>query len=186
MYRNLADLTLGSEAKRNTAGSFFDIWLGFSVTGLLYGGLHCAAWSAAFATYAEKILWRVSAAAVVLAPLGLLHVLAYTWKPDLFNELRGRGSQIDLRPQDSEQTKQKETTKASTRILGRLQRRLLHVFKVAVSIVVMFVAVISPLFWFCYAFGRIFLVVECFLNLAHLTPEAFKTVDWPGYVPHIA
>ena len=69
-------------------------------------------------------------------------------------------------------------------------KRIASVFYVVVERLLLFmtilIGILSPLFWLCYVFGRVFLVVECFLNLAHLPSEAFKTVNWPGYVPHIA
>jgi hypothetical protein len=44
-------------------------------------------------------------------------------------------------------------------------------------------------FYVCFAllyiFARVYLVVECFLSLAHLPPSAFKIPVWSQYVPHI-
>ncbi|TKA66839.1 hypothetical protein B0A55_08819 [Friedmanniomyces simplex] len=37
----------------------------------------------------------------------------------------------------------------------------------------------------CYVMARAFLVVECFIGLSHLPPEAFLVPHWSRYFPHI-
>lgn len=37
-----------------------------------------------------------------------------------------------------------------------------------------------------YVVARVYLVVECFINLAHLPPSAYQLPQWSRYVPHIA
>lgn len=36
-----------------------------------------------------------------------------------------------------------------------------------------------------YALARTYLVVECFINLAHLPDDAFRVAQWSQYIPHI-
>ncbi|KAF8327814.1 uncharacterized protein EI90DRAFT_2927562 [Cantharellus anzutake] len=49
----------------------------FTATGMIFGGIHCLAWSFPFPTRTEMILWRVSAIYVTVAPAFLfLAVLA--------------------------------------------------------------------------------------------------------------
>jgi hypothetical protein len=36
-----------------------------------------------------------------------------------------------------------------------------------------------------YCFARVYLVIECFLNLAHLPESAFVVPSWSQYIPHI-
>ena len=38
--------------------------LGFGITGLLYGGLHCLAWNSHFSTDLERLFWRMSSVTV--------------------------------------------------------------------------------------------------------------------------
>jgi hypothetical protein len=35
-----------------------------------------------------------------------------------------------------------------------------------------------------YVAARLYLVVECFINLAHLPDEVFKQPEWSVYIPH--
>ncbi|KAF8312770.1 uncharacterized protein EI90DRAFT_3137132 [Cantharellus anzutake] len=41
----------------------------FIATGMIFGGIHCLAWSFAFPTRTEMILWRVSAIYITVAPV---------------------------------------------------------------------------------------------------------------------
>ncbi|KAF8331045.1 uncharacterized protein EI90DRAFT_3016499 [Cantharellus anzutake] len=43
------------------------IWI-FLVTGIIFGGIHCLAWSYPFPTRAEKLLWRISAIIITVGP----------------------------------------------------------------------------------------------------------------------
>ncbi|KAF8327808.1 uncharacterized protein EI90DRAFT_3067066 [Cantharellus anzutake] len=40
-----------------------------AATGMIFGGIHCLAWSFPFPTYREMILWRVSAIYITVAPV---------------------------------------------------------------------------------------------------------------------
>ena len=51
--------------------------LGFGLVSLLYGGLHCIAWNAPFATDIGRLLWRISSLAV--AGTGALFALLILW-----------------------------------------------------------------------------------------------------------
>ncbi|KAF8331026.1 uncharacterized protein EI90DRAFT_3154710 [Cantharellus anzutake] len=42
-------------------------WI-FLVTGIIFGGVHCLAWSFLFPTHAEKLLWRISAIIMTVSP----------------------------------------------------------------------------------------------------------------------
>lgn len=37
-----------------------------------------------------------------------------------------------------------------------------------------------------YALARAYLVVECFINVAHLPPEVYEVPNWATYFSHIA
>ncbi|KAF8331711.1 uncharacterized protein EI90DRAFT_3057035 [Cantharellus anzutake] len=44
----------------------------FIATGIIFGGIHCLAWSFPFPTRAEMILWWVSAICITVAPVFLM------------------------------------------------------------------------------------------------------------------
>ena len=148
-------------------------WLGFMVAGVTYGGLHLLAWDApSFANPVQRIFWQVSASCVTAVPV----VFA---PPLLFLRATTRGN----------------------RYLGNLikGRKVLDpvrvrersgpcklVFEWVLAVYWVLLLSICPLLSASYVVGRVYLAVECVINLWHLPEGAFRGVDWPGYVPHIA
>ena len=139
-----------------------EVWLGFALAGLLYGGFHLLAWDAPFPSRAEQILWRISASSVAMAPLLAIPILlAFPISSNLVAQLRGRPDHDHVRG-----------VKLS-----------LHVLLTAI---VAPIVPLSPLCWFLYVLGRVYLVVECFKGVGHLPPGAFVNVNWTSYFPHIS
>ena len=164
------------------------LFLGFGIIGLAYGGLHCLAWNAPFPTDLERLFWRVSS--VTVTSTGALIALAFTWvlSPpvigrethkalDMFTDL-GRKvlpvAGVEWAPQ-----KVIEILKS-----GRVSVRVVPFF-VLLFLKVTFDAAIVALIIF-YTLARIYLVVECFINIAHLPDGAYQMPQWSQYVPHIA
>ena len=176
-------------------GDFQDNWLlylGFCLLGLIYGGLHCAAWNAPFATDVEALLWRISSVAASSAGI-LLPIL---W----------------------ELSSENEDTKYLGKPLGWVFRRVLEKFnglinglrdnasqepglrRLLLSGISIFAGFFFPLtllvlvvrwafvfgFILLYCVARVYLVVECFINLAHLPDSAFQVPQWSQYMPHIS
>lgn len=151
----------------------YEVWLGFAVAGVLYGGLHMLAWNAPFSSRLEQILWRVASSAVtfgplLLAPLPLLFeqsVLGHG-AAELLKTLRG----LEFDGMDGD----------GKRISG---------WKVwaarAVAVFLIPLVALAPLLWTSYVLGRVYLVVECFKNVAYLPAGVFKGVEWSPYLPHI-
>jgi hypothetical protein len=44
---------------------------------------------------------------------------------------------------------------------------------------------LTACFCLVYVFARVYIVVECFLNVAHLPPSALRIPTWSQYIPHI-
>ena len=133
------------------------------------------AWAAPFASRGEQIAWRVAAASVVGFPVALGPVALWFqfWRLGRgVEELFGHGKRARLR-------------KAGRVDVGG-RRGLGEWVLVAGTFGVVGIVVVSPLLWASYVLGRVYLVVECFVNLWHLPEGAFRGLEWPGYVPHIA
>lgn len=152
----------------------YEVWLGFAVAGVLYGGLHMLAWDAPFSSRLEQILWRVAASSVTVGPL-LLAPVAFVFEQkflghgaaELVRTLRG----LEL-----------------TGIRGTGGRKASGValwVTSAVAVLLIPLCALAPLLWFSYALGRVYLVVECFKNVAHLPEGVFEDVNWSPYLPHI-
>lgn len=145
----------------------WEVWFGFAVAGVLYGGLHMLAWNAPFSSRLEQILWRVAASSVTFAPLLLAPVAL------LFSRRRlGRAS-----------TKLVEKTRDEVvELKGGLA---MFWFRRATMVLFVPFFALGPLLWFLYVLGRVYLVAECFKNVAHLPKAVFENVSWSAYLPHI-
>lgn len=128
--------------------SHWPLALGFSLAGLIYGGLHLVAWNAPFPSELEMILWRCSG--VILAASGYIPLLFA-----LYRKVNvGRWSR---------QHHHWRLTKlewVSRWFCGWILRGL-----VSLS---------------CLLYGatRVYLVTECFINIAHLPDSVFDVPSW--------
>ncbi|MCJ1455918.1 hypothetical protein MMC28_006275 [Mycoblastus sanguinarius] len=152
--------------------SFHEVWFGLSIAGVLYGGLHMLAWDAPFSSRVEQIFWRISASSVTLTPLVLAPVM-------LLPEIGGL-SQSALSIMRRFQRRNIED-EGEGKVTDRAAQWAKTVF-VGFLIPLLF---LGPFFWLLYVTARVFLVVECFKNVAYLPEGVFEDVGWPGYLPHV-
>ena len=145
----------------------YEVWFGFAVAGLLYGGLHLLAWNAPFSSRLEQILWRVAASSVSATPLVLVPLAL------VFGNGGLRQGSEDL------------TSMIRHRKVELTERWVKYWARVAAIILFFPFFCISPFLWFAYVLGRVYLVVECFKNITHLPEEAFQDASWSAYFPHI-
>ena len=113
-----------------------------TVTGLvavIFGAIHCIAWSFQFPSHMEQMLWRISATVIICVPVllplvGLLGLVHLPWLSD--------------------------------------KREVLTV-------------VIAVILCFLYMLARVMLFMLALISLRTLPPEAYHTVIWTTYLPHI-
>lgn len=143
----------------------FDVrLLTFSIAAGLYGGLHLLAWEAPFGSEQEQFLWRASAS--LLAMSGLILLLGFP--------LGLANRRMDFLEDKFE--------KAS--IFSATGRFLLEAaFLITLCGPLGLIVGVSAM---AYIPARIFLIVECCLQLARLPPGAYTTPDWSKYYPHIS
>lgn len=133
--------------------------LSAGIVSFLYGGLHVTAWNAGFPTNVEQLLWRSSSLTVALALIAFAMFLT---------ALDGVDWISDHAPEQN-----------STRGLRKLLDWIGRTFAVVVFIVGPFI--VFPWYVFC----RVFLVVESFINVAHLSAADLRVPSWSQYVPHV-
>ena len=140
-----------------TLGRYKRMLLGLTLAGVWYGGLHVLAWQAPFSTQAQEKLWRICS--VVLASSGFLATIFFYLMHLLsvyIDDMMDPASSI-FRAFDQ---------------LGRWP-----------TILCMGLILLS--YCLLYVFARVYLVVECFINLAHLPEGVYEVSSWSQYVPHI-
>ncbi|KAI4220082.1 MAG: hypothetical protein LQ349_008175, partial [Xanthoria aureola] len=129
---------------------------GFSAAAMVYGGLHALAWFAHFHSPTEQLLWRISSVVV----MGGIPTLAVMFRVlDQLRDLDGSWLPdwaLDL------------------------------VFYSFLDLV--FYSFVGLLFLIAsaYVLARLYLVVECFIQLSHLPAGVYEEPAWSAYFPHIA
>jgi hypothetical protein len=137
--------------------------LGVTIAGTCYGGLHIVAWKTPFASRPEALLWRASCVSIMAAGpwIALLNflVLGFTYYRVHY-------------PSDF------VSVSHWAPIIRWLQPPLDPI--VVVSGLLFLGS--TPL-W--YLFCRMFIIVESFIMLAHISDQALQVSTWSAYVPHI-
>jgi hypothetical protein len=146
---------------------------GFMLSGLFHSGIHLLAWNGPFATRVERILWQISGITIAgpgLYVVGAIAVGCVTALTVLVLYcIRQMWSIIPHKALIEKYFDLLVTIlRRPLKIIGYI---LLGVIFIPLSIGFLFFA---PL----YLFARTYIVVECFISLAHLP-------QWSIYVPHI-
>jgi len=176
------------------------LYVGLSFAGFIYGGLHCLAWKAPFPSDIEKMLWRISSVAITAT--GVLVALVFMW--DIAPPLWGRGSAswfdriTDFADEFEgfmgfntfmswlEDLEKKPNVPGLISMLATVLWWILALLYLALTALTKTCLDIAAIFSMAlYVCGRVYLVVECFINLAHLPESAYELPKWSQYVPHI-
>ncbi|KAL8974545.1 MAG: hypothetical protein Q9197_001223 [Variospora fuerteventurae] len=140
---------------------------GFIGAALIYGGLHVLAWFAHFSSTTEQLLWRISSC-VVMGGLPILVINRFL---------------IDRRFEYF----------TSLIWIGTLMYKILdyaRIFRLRMingkRVTLIFCLIIEFVVFTIYVLARVYLVVECFIQLSHLPAGVYNVPEWSAYFPHIA
>jgi hypothetical protein len=163
MVQDCIDLLLLGVFGLPSGGSGQIVWLagGLTLAGGCYGGLHLTAWKCQFPSYAETVLWR--AASITILTTGP-SVIA-------FSLVLAIASALDT---------------PTVRWLERRQAFLAADAFGSLMTVTMFETLALCWLWgLWYTLCRVFIVVECFIMLAHIPESTLEIPTWARYIPHI-
>ncbi|KAI9766810.1 MAG: hypothetical protein M1840_006285 [Geoglossum simile] len=154
-----------------TPFSFIDdgIYLG----GMVFGALHCFAWSFHFPTSTERMLWRVAGTATAVVPLLYPLVFQCVWLMGLKEAFRETVKSAESNVQHG------------TGSYRCLFTQVWNQFTLKTRIAYCLLQVITPALTVSYVLSRLFLVVEAFRSLFFLPPNAFITT-WSTQIPHVS
>lgn len=135
-----------------------------SLAGLIYGAIHLTAWNAPFATSSERLLWRLSGVTLVFSgPIFVINITPYflvqRWKIAVMLGW--------------------DQTREAWRLI-----RTLYPVRSLIKSLLFLNNILGFLFLGLYLFCRAYLVVECFLNLAHLPEAVYEVAVWSQWLPH--
>jgi hypothetical protein len=148
---SLLDLILSrrAERKHNWTGPILG-WSTFTVSSLMYAGLHLLAWNAAFPTQIQQDLWRVSAITIAAFPLYIVPYVEWS----VSNRKRNKwAAEYHSFPTD------------------KYKRAKAIVFPIFWDIYFVLLVIILLL----YVVSRAYLIIESVIDVAHLPPGAFGT-----------
>ncbi|THZ14697.1 hypothetical protein D6C91_07176 [Aureobasidium pullulans] len=141
----------------------------FVIVAIVYGGLHLLAWNAPFHTRIEETLWKISGISVAsIGPMSIAHAGSLSVTNKLFNYIHF----WHIRHWNSPETRSRHPSKVI---------QFLYVSKDMVVLIIQFLGVSYLLF---YLFARVYLVIECFIEVAYLPDSAFATPVFTRYIPH--
>ncbi|KAK3388063.1 hypothetical protein B0T20DRAFT_457529 [Sordaria brevicollis] len=208
---NLLKDRIGNFPRFGEPGTRFGFCLGFSIFGFIYGGLHCVAWNAPFFTEIEKTLWRVSSLTITATIIPVFLVASWILFPPFWEDPFGRITEIHTVLQNIQANVKPEDwisvmiscvmwiipIRKIVRLLPQpwegfdqdMIKGLAHVAYIMLLILFFVYKVIFDttviLLLIFYTLTRLYLVVVCFINLAHLPDSAYLVPNWSRYVPHI-
>ena len=142
----------------------------------LYGGLHVTAWYAAYPSRAEMLLWRSSSLTVALTGPGLVVLTLLVVGLALLASYREKWHLY----------KRLQTVLFTHLLAHPTLRRWMNVvvFSGIFPFLLLFLMATFALpVW--YFFARGFLVVESFINIAHLSKAVLSVPAWSQYLPHV-
>ncbi|KAF8331701.1 uncharacterized protein EI90DRAFT_2841839, partial [Cantharellus anzutake] len=127
--------------------------------GIIFGGIHCLAWSFPFPTPKETLLWRISAIIIVACPIPYaLHM-----------SIR----RITLLPADN----------IYRSALGDFRFTITHCQ--ATDVCSSVVELCGLLMEASYIIARITLLVLTFTSLRSPPPDLYRTPSWTSFLPHL-
>ena len=149
--------------------------IALTLAGGCYGGLHLTAWTCQFPSYAETVLWRAASVTIlVTGPFSILSVLCTC----IVNTIEA--SYQDWLPAN-------QIIDAAT-VIQQTHRWLASISPSYPTYEFLKEGAGRGLLSLClywYMFCRAFIVVECFIMLAHLPDTTLEIPRWARYIPHI-
>jgi hypothetical protein len=147
------------------------LFTGLLLAGSLYGGIHLFAWNGPFPSGTERLLWRISCL-VITSPVAL--VLLALAAAGVAIVIYVVVSVID----DCVPIK---------RLIAWFYAPIHNCLETETGDMVFWTLFFSicGILALVYAAARTYLVVECFINIAHLPDAVFQEPDWSLYIPHV-
>ena len=164
------------------------LYVGLAITGFVYGGLHCLAWNAPFATGAETLLWRISSVGIMSTFVLVLFLYSWELSPPMFvdgNAFNVLGDYVmdNIYKRIEDVVERHLDGMWSLGVLGMFEVPII-IFGIILPRLVFDLTIAAAVALYCLA--RVYLVVECFINLSHLPASVYETPGWSQYVPHIS
>ncbi|KIM28246.1 hypothetical protein M408DRAFT_23950 [Serendipita vermifera MAFF 305830] len=164
--------------------------LGPAILGSAFGAIHCIAWSSAFSSRDELLLWRISCIAMITIPFIVAFFCACAVAMERMKRRRERADREPIMERKERKPRvevkerkptpeRKERKPSKPSKLKKMRRSVIEVcFKS-----ILFLLVVSS--FVLYIVSRIITLVMAFTSLRSLPPAALITVEWTTFIPHL-
>lgn len=157
----------------------------FLLLTIAYGGLHALAWNSHFPADTQQLLWRVSS--VMIMGGGVILFILHWIKEDVYYRPPGyQWDSLDLldTPSVVRWVKYAYQVGLALRILD--VKLLIERGSPSTMTVELAIAGLKWLTILAYSLARVYIVVDCFIQVFHLAPGSFfQQPLWSVYFPHI-
>lgn len=156
------------------------VLIAFTVANLFYGGLHLVPYflKETFHSLAEQLLWLISAAMLCyVGALSCSFIIIRFVHVYLLKFLRKGLSRAGAEPSGERPSSSSAGENEGPLRSKRTRLNLLPFVGVVIG------TIVGYGWWVMFA--RVFLIVECFLDLFRLDPRVFDVPTWVNYFPHI-
>jgi hypothetical protein len=145
-----------------------------SAAGAFYGSIHASTWNSKwFPTETEHQLWRISCCigSCAVVPIALLFMIPF----------------ISTTKQEARTVRSASKNKImSNRLIGAPLRQVHNAVPSDLNKWLKNACkVLCVLAWVVFIAARMFIVIESFISLRSLPPDAFESVNWTMAIPHI-
>ncbi|KIM19809.1 hypothetical protein M408DRAFT_334251 [Serendipita vermifera MAFF 305830] len=153
--------------------------LGPAILGSAFGAIHCIAWSSAFSSRDELVLWRISCIAMITIPFIVASLCACIVAIEEMDrrdiERTKKTPRMETREKNPKMTRKKK---------GPSRRRKLRKAVIEICIIsILFLLMMAS--FLLYIVSRIATLVIAFTSLRSLPPGALMTVEWTTFIPHV-
>lgn len=155
-----------------------------------YAAIHIAGWDFCFVTQTEKMLWRIATLGVMISILIFWNIHLFWWVlPSMLTPREPPEPKQVNRISTVDSLSNKESPRMLPSLLDRLR-------SVAGGLKTIFLArdpatdipylVLVPVLMCCavYITSRVYVILEGFISLRALPPDAYQSVDWTIWLPH--
>ena len=147
-----------------------------------YGAVHVTGWNLAFPTPAERLLWHIATATIMVCILGTWAVEVYSWRLPTDTEINEKGLSVQRKDKSSATLPRWSSTRRIKRATSWL-RNTTTPHDPAMDIPLRTLIPVT-LFASTYSVFRAFVIVEGFVALRALPPSTYQSVDWTAFFPH--
>jgi hypothetical protein len=140
-----------------------------------------AGWNFYFPTYVEKLLWRISSIYfIVYGALGDWYI--WFWNQSRLKKRKDKITPLPLQEQPCKK-KKKAIWDQMNRVADKM--RNLSPDKDPELAIPLRIWTFPTLLCALYCFGRAYILIEDFIGLRKLPADAYTTVEWSRYIPHL-